>query len=76
MGNAPYWVWLNGAHRLLSRPFRNWSTLDFLSIGLVALLLALFARHILRSGLAYDILSIPGFTFILVGLWRLILVDL
>jgi hypothetical protein len=72
MGNAPHWIWLNGACRLLSRPFRSWSTFDFLAIGTAALLLALFARHALGNGLAYNILSIPGYVFVPIGLWKTI----
>lgn len=52
-------------------PFKNWSTVDFLAIGLAALCLSMVAKHLLASELGYAILSWIGAPLVVVGLVKL-----
>jgi cytochrome c oxidase subunit IV len=56
---------------ITTSPFRNWSSADYLMIGLAALILSVFARHVLHLELGYAILSWPGTVFVIIGLWRM-----
>ena len=51
--------------------FSGWSSADYLMIGLAALILSVFARHVLHLELGYAILSWPGSALVLIGLWRI-----
>ena len=53
-------------------PFRNWRTADYLLVGLAALILSMFARHVLHSDLGYDLLSWPGSLFVGFGLFKIL----
>jgi hypothetical protein len=72
MGDAPRWVWLDGLWRVLSAPFHDWGCVDYLAVGLAALILSEFARHALGLELGYAVLSWPGIVFVGVGLYLLI----
>ena len=70
MGHARFRLWLARICRIAAWPFRTWTALDCLSIGIAALGLALIAQHAFGLELGYAILSWSGSVFVIVGLWR------
>jgi hypothetical protein len=48
-------------------PFKNWTAIDFLAIGLAALCLGIMSEYLLHNDLGRVILSWVGIPMVLVG---------
>jgi hypothetical protein len=50
----------------------RWSGVDFVLIGVAALVLSLIARHVLGVELGYQLFSWIGVALVTIGLWRIL----